>query len=202
MLIKDGEYYRTSNVDYHDGEKYPHVVRDKSKPDLISEIIRPHATVSKPSPGGPEIISAILRAQLLSMRLRTGTRRGGAVFSAITGLVFYGFWTAARLGRGFYFSPIPGNAANFVPVLSSGLLFVTLYWQVAPVISAGFGASLDLRKLLAYPIPHGKLFTVEILLRDHQLRGDADYGRGERRSACCVILCTARRRLRSFWRAL
>jgi predicted metalloprotease with PDZ domain len=54
FLIKDGEYYRTSNVDYHDGEKYPHVVRDKSKPDLISEIIRPHAAVSKPSPGGPK----------------------------------------------------------------------------------------------------------------------------------------------------
>ena len=54
FLIKDGEYYRTSNVDYHDGEKYPHVVRDKSRPDLISEIIRPHATVSKPSPGGPK----------------------------------------------------------------------------------------------------------------------------------------------------
>jgi predicted metalloprotease with PDZ domain len=54
LLIKDGEYYRTSNVDYHDGEKYPHVVRDKSRPDLISEIIRPHAAVSKPSPGGPK----------------------------------------------------------------------------------------------------------------------------------------------------
>ena len=52
LLIKDGEYYRTSNVDYHEGEKYPHLVRDKSKPDLISEIIRPHAAVPKPSPGG------------------------------------------------------------------------------------------------------------------------------------------------------
>ncbi len=54
LLIKDGEYYRTLSVDYHDGEKYPHIVRDKSKPDVISEIIRAHATVSKPSPGGPK----------------------------------------------------------------------------------------------------------------------------------------------------
>jgi hypothetical protein len=53
LLIEDGEYYPTSNIDYHDGEKYPHVIRDKSQPDLISEIIRPRATVSKPSPGGP-----------------------------------------------------------------------------------------------------------------------------------------------------
>ena len=40
-----------------------------------------------------------------------------------------------------------------------------VYWQIAPVISAGLGASLELRKLLIYPIPHGKLFTVEVLLR-------------------------------------
>ena len=44
-------------------------------------------------------------------------------------------------------------------------MFVMLYWQLAPVISARFGASLDLRKLLAYPIPHGSLFFVEMLLR-------------------------------------
>jgi ABC-2 type transport system permease protein len=98
------------------------------------------------------------------MRLRTGTRRSGAVFSAITGLVFYGFWTMLAWGAASYFAD-PDHAANFLPVLSSGLAFVMLYWQVAPVISAGFGASLDLRKLLAYPIPHGKMFTVEILLR-------------------------------------
>ena len=54
LLIKDGEYYKTLSLDYHDGEKYPHLVRDKSKPDLISEIIRPHAGVAKPSPGGPK----------------------------------------------------------------------------------------------------------------------------------------------------
>jgi ABC-2 type transport system permease protein len=34
-----------------------------------------------------------------------------------------------------------------------------------PVLSASMGASLDLRKLLPYPIPHRKLFTVEVLLR-------------------------------------
>jgi predicted metalloprotease with PDZ domain len=44
LLIKDGEYYKTLGLDYHNGEKYPHLVRDKSKPDLISDIIRPHAS--------------------------------------------------------------------------------------------------------------------------------------------------------------
>ncbi len=54
LLIRDGEYYKTVSLDYHDGEKYPHLVRDKSKPDLISDIVRPHATVARPSPGGPK----------------------------------------------------------------------------------------------------------------------------------------------------
>jgi predicted metalloprotease with PDZ domain len=55
LLIRDGEYYKTLSLDYHDGEKYPHLVRDKSKPDLISEIIRPRTSASrKPSPGGPK----------------------------------------------------------------------------------------------------------------------------------------------------
>jgi ABC-2 type transport system permease protein len=110
------------------------------------------------------MIFAILRAQLLSMRLRVGTRSGGAIFSVVTSLLFYGFWAFLSFGVSLYFAD-PANAPNFLTVLSSGLLFVMLYWQLAPVISAGFGASLELRKLLVYPIPHRKLFTVEVLLR-------------------------------------
>ena len=54
LLVKDGEYYKTLSLDYHGGEQYPRLVRDKSKPDLISDIIRPHASVGRPSPGGPK----------------------------------------------------------------------------------------------------------------------------------------------------
>jgi predicted metalloprotease with PDZ domain len=43
LLIKDGEYYKTLAIDYHGGELYPHLVRDKAKTDVISDIIRPHA---------------------------------------------------------------------------------------------------------------------------------------------------------------
>jgi ABC-2 type transport system permease protein len=98
------------------------------------------------------------------MRIRVGTRRSGAIFSSVTGLIFYGFWAFLAFAILLWFSE-PENVRNFLPVLSSGLLFVMVYWQFAPVISAGFGASLDLRKLTVYPIPHRKLFTVEVLLR-------------------------------------
>jgi predicted metalloprotease with PDZ domain len=43
LLIKDGEFYRTYSLDYHGGEKFPLLVRDETKPDLISDIIRAQA---------------------------------------------------------------------------------------------------------------------------------------------------------------
>ena len=43
ILIRDGEIYKTFPVDYHAGERYPHLERDPSKPDLLTEIIKPLA---------------------------------------------------------------------------------------------------------------------------------------------------------------
>jgi predicted metalloprotease with PDZ domain len=38
LLIENTDYYKTYKLDYHGGERYPHLVRDESKPDLLSEI--------------------------------------------------------------------------------------------------------------------------------------------------------------------
>ncbi len=43
LLVENVEYYKTFKLEYHDGEQYPHLVRDTSKPDTLSDIIRPHA---------------------------------------------------------------------------------------------------------------------------------------------------------------
>ena len=40
LLIENADYYKTYKLDYHDGEKYPHLVRDESKPDLLSDIVK------------------------------------------------------------------------------------------------------------------------------------------------------------------
>jgi predicted metalloprotease with PDZ domain len=40
MFVID-EYIQTANIDYHGGPRYPHLVRDESKPDLMDEIIKP-----------------------------------------------------------------------------------------------------------------------------------------------------------------
>jgi len=40
LLIENTDYYKTYQLDYHGGEKYPHLVRDESKPDLLSDILK------------------------------------------------------------------------------------------------------------------------------------------------------------------
>ncbi|HZQ17717.1 MAG TPA: M61 family peptidase [Terriglobales bacterium] len=42
LLIENDDYFRTFSLDYHDGEKYPHLVREESKKDMLSDIIRAH----------------------------------------------------------------------------------------------------------------------------------------------------------------
>jgi predicted metalloprotease with PDZ domain len=38
LLVENTDYYKTYKLDYHGGERYPHLVRDDSKPDLLTEI--------------------------------------------------------------------------------------------------------------------------------------------------------------------
>ena len=40
LIVENTDYYRVVKLDYHGGEKYPHLVRDGTKPDLLTEIYR------------------------------------------------------------------------------------------------------------------------------------------------------------------
>ncbi|MFZ0663966.1 MAG: M61 family peptidase [Acidobacteriaceae bacterium] len=39
LLVMDNDYYRTAEVNYHGGDRYPHLVREPSKPDYLDELI-------------------------------------------------------------------------------------------------------------------------------------------------------------------
>ena len=111
------------------------------------------------------MIRAILRAQWLSMRFsRLGAGRRSAAITIVLAIVWYGFWTLVAVMAAF-FAASPTLRAQIETWLPVALLGVFLYWQLMPVASANMGASLDLRKLLLYPVPRGSLFLVEILLR-------------------------------------
>jgi predicted metalloprotease with PDZ domain len=43
LLVKNGEFYQTFHIDYHGGEKYPHLTRDPATPDLLTAILAPKA---------------------------------------------------------------------------------------------------------------------------------------------------------------
>jgi predicted metalloprotease with PDZ domain len=38
LIVENTDYFRVVKLDYHGGEQYPHLVRDESRPDLLTEI--------------------------------------------------------------------------------------------------------------------------------------------------------------------
>jgi Periplasmic protease len=40
LIVENTEYFRVVKLDYHGGEKFPHLIRDESKPDLLTEIYK------------------------------------------------------------------------------------------------------------------------------------------------------------------
>jgi predicted metalloprotease with PDZ domain len=43
LLVVDDDYYRTATIEYHGGQRYPHLVRNNSKPDYLDELIKAQA---------------------------------------------------------------------------------------------------------------------------------------------------------------
>lgn len=43
LLVQNDEYYKPYAIDYHGGERYPHLVREEGKPDLLDDIAKPLA---------------------------------------------------------------------------------------------------------------------------------------------------------------
>jgi predicted metalloprotease with PDZ domain len=41
LRVQNGDFSKTYKIDYHDGEKFPHLERDSSRPDLLQQIIKP-----------------------------------------------------------------------------------------------------------------------------------------------------------------
>jgi predicted metalloprotease with PDZ domain len=43
LLVVVDDYYKTCSIDYHGGERYPHLVRITEKPDYLDELLKPEA---------------------------------------------------------------------------------------------------------------------------------------------------------------
>jgi ABC-2 type transport system permease protein len=108
---------------------------------------------------------AILWAQFRSIRNRMPrANRAGLVFTILIGIVWYGMFALAGAGAGLLMSSESGME-TISRILPGGLLLVFLYWVIIPILMASTGSSLDLRKLLVYPIRSSEFFRLEMLLR-------------------------------------
>ena len=48
LLVENQNYFKICKVDYHSGERYPHLERDAAKPDLLTEILKPLTPAPRP----------------------------------------------------------------------------------------------------------------------------------------------------------
>jgi ABC-2 type transport system permease protein len=109
--------------------------------------------------------SAIVWAQWRSTRNHLPRANlSGLVFTGVLTAFWYGAFAYLAVLAGILLSQ-PGELASFHKILPAALLLCFLYWQVIPVLLTSMGASLDLRKLLVYPIPKRALFAIEVILR-------------------------------------
>ena len=109
---------------------------------------------------------AILWAQTRALANYYFRRNRGAWFfvSAVFVLLWYAIWAFFAFGLAIIAAD-PSKLAVVRERLPGGLFLVFCYWQIVPMIMVSTGLSLDLSRLLVYPIPHSHLFGIEVLLR-------------------------------------
>jgi ABC-2 type transport system permease protein len=108
-------------------------------------------------------IRAIFWAQFGTIRNYLPRTSFGALLMAVLSVVWYGMFVflAVLVARLLPLAAI-AELRQYFPAALLGLL---LFWQVFPVMTMTSGWSLELKKLLVYPIPLRTLFSVEVLLR-------------------------------------
>ncbi|MEO8660543.1 MAG: hypothetical protein ABI693_18885 [Bryobacteraceae bacterium] len=109
-------------------------------------------------------LTAIVWAQWRSLwNMYPRANKAGLIFTAVFGVFWYGIILVAAVILGRLAALAPVDALNrFLPI---GLLVAFLVWQVIPLLLASTGATLDVRKLLVYPVAHRSLFAIEVMLR-------------------------------------
>lgn len=61
--------------------------------------------------------------------------------------------------------PLVKEHKLLLQILDGGLLGAFLYWQFMPLLMVSSGLSLDLKRLMVYPIPERRMFGIEVILR-------------------------------------
>jgi ABC-2 type transport system permease protein len=112
----------------------------------------------------PNQIRAILWAQWRSFRhFARSEGRVGDLFGVLVAFAWYGIW--AGVATAACISLSAASREVLLTGLPWALTAVFVYWQLTPVLTASLGASLDMKKVLVYPVPESQFFTIEVALR-------------------------------------
>ena len=107
---------------------------------------------------------AIVWVQYRSIFNRFPRNRGGAVLAWFFSIVWYAIFAMFGVLAAFGLPEVT-DRAWLLRTLDLGLLACLLFWQLMPLMMATSGLSLDLKRLLVYPIPERRMFGIEVLLR-------------------------------------
>ena len=109
-------------------------------------------------------LRAIVWAQWRSLwNMYPRASKAGMAFTAVSALI----WYSGVAAMAAIFGRLAASTAveTLDRFLSIGLLVGLLFWQLIPLLLASTGATLDVRKLMVYPVPHRHLFAIEVMLR-------------------------------------
>jgi len=113
----------------------------------------------------PSQVGAILWAQWRTLRnFYPRGNMGNLVFTVVMSAVWYGMAAAGSVAVAILLKD-PGRMQTIERFLPVGLMMAFFYWQIVPILLVSTGASLDLKRLVVYPITHTQLFGLEVLLR-------------------------------------
>lgn len=108
-------------------------------------------------------VQAILWAQFRTVRNYLPRTSMGAALVWLLGAAWYALFVAIAAGLA---ASLPHILMKELPrSLALMLFFLFLFWQIFPLMTLNTGWSLDLRRLLVYPIRERTLFGIEVLLR-------------------------------------
>ena len=110
-------------------------------------------------------IHALLLVQYRSfVKTLRGQGRGLRLSASIVfSVLWYGLWMAAATGA--FLIPNLIGREDVETALGGILLFAMGYWQLAPLMTLSLGVSLEMSKVMIYPVSIYSLFGVECLLR-------------------------------------
>jgi ABC-2 type transport system permease protein len=108
-------------------------------------------------------IAVIAWAQFRTMRNHFPRTTAGTILGWIVSLLWYGLFAVLGVLLAIALPKLSLDQLRaWIPV---GLLGVFFLWQLVPLFTLSSGWSLQVSKLLIYPVPSSSLFGVEVVLR-------------------------------------